>query len=592
MSVNKRGRELRILVGTLDVSKYVVGLEYGLSAADPQQPLLWSGSLILSEELGVPAAFSFDDRGTGLDDNPLWQRGTEVFIFLKDDAGTERRARTLRILRSFYEEEAGTLTLELGCKLNLTNNRTQPGDRSLVSPGQVAPRIDAIASTLTLGAGISATEIEKTDYTVNDRIDFPLLKANGSFVQTAAKALAPEQYFMWVDQDERIRFKFFESPLTPTESRVRAQYEEVRRESVAEVLPKFVRSIGSKIEYATAESQLIGSTVDTTATGLVQNGAYYTARANAGIPVPNANTEFVARRIVTSYTGNYSTLVVEQVDTFYSRVSTGFDSGINRTSGAGYLFFQANGFGQSPGTVTENEVALEKELVLSTRKITTTFYGANTQKERIRVEDFTARDQLELHYAAFTVLNPPTTAFQEELLTLKTVDAIFTIDSVNLQVIQTITETCDLQYGRATNEAPVAGNEFLQCGTVTDTGQTLPISYGPPGLQKEVPLTCTATINTNAIGAREKEVVLEYSLTQNQHCRYAELVKTLLIGRKLGYEIAFEPTDALLFDFVPFMRLEVITDGVNRSYLIDSPSFGFTPRDASFRCSGIAIGVV
>jgi hypothetical protein len=591
LSINKRGREIRVAVGLLDVTNYVDGLEYGLSATDPQQPLLWSGSLILSEELGVPAAFSFDDRGTVLNDNPLWVRGTRVFIYAKDNSGTERLARTLRILRAFYEEEAGVLTLELGCLLNLVNNRSQPGDASGVASGQLVNRIVAIANTLG-GAEIAYPQIEFFDYTVGDQIDFPLIKANGSFVQTAQKALAPEQHFIWVDQNEKIRFKKFEVPATAILNRDRSQYEEVKRESVAEVLPKFVRSIGSKIEYGTANAVPVSTTEDTLATGLVQNGAYYTARNNAGIPVPNANTEFVAQRVVTTFSGDYTTSTVEQVDTFYSRVSTGFSSGIHQSNGAGYLFFQANGFGQSSGTVTGQEEALERELVLSKRERITRFYGPNTQIQRVLVEKFTARDQLELHYAAFTVLNPPTTAFQEEFLTLQTVDTTYVFDPVISQITQTTVETCDLQYGRATDEAPVAGGEFLQCNTVVTSGQTIPINYGPPGVQKEVPFTCTATINTNAVGAREKEVLLEYSTTQDQHCRYARLVADLLIGRKLGYEIALEPTDDLLFGFVPFLRLDVTTDGVNRKYIIDSPSFGFTMREASFRCSGIAVEVV
>jgi hypothetical protein len=587
--INKRARGARVVVGVLDVTNYLAGLEYGLSATDPQSPLLWSGTLTLSEELGAQAAFSFDDRGDGLSENPLWVRGTVVTVYVKDFSGVERLSRTLRILRSFYEEESGTLTIELGCLLNLANNRSQPADASNVVSGTPQPRIDAIAATL-VAANISNLAIAKSDYLAGDLIDFPLIKANGSFVQVVQKALAPEQHFAWVDSEEKIRFKFFSVPAAPLISRERSDFEEIKRESVAEILPKFVRSVGSKIVYSLAQVVPVNTTQDTTNLGSQQNPNYYAARASAGIAVPNQNLSFVSQRIVNTFTGDYSTSTVQTTDTYYSRVSMGFGTGTNKGSG-GYLFFQINGFGQSAGSLTGQEEALEKELVLARRVKTTTFYGINKEVVRIVNETFVARDQLALHYAAYTVQNPPVTAFQEELLTLLTADTAYTNDPATLLVTSTEVTTCELQYGTSTDDPPVAGNEFLQCSTTTTSGGTTAISYGPPGVQKETPLTCSFQISGTGLGAREKEVTLEYSSNNDQHCRYAALVATLLIGRKLGYEIALEPTDDLLFNFVPFLRIDVSTNSVNRKYLIDSPSFGFTTTEASFRCSGIAVEV-
>lgn len=566
-----------------------------MSATDPLAPLLWSGSLTLSEPLGTLAPFSLDDRGDGLDDNPLWTRGVEVFIDLLDSTGVYRSARRLRILSAFYEEESGVLTIELGCVLGLLNNRTQPANVGNVTPGHLTPRIQVVQSLLETGDA-PPDLIVATDYLAGDFIDFALVKANGSFIEAAQRLLTPEQYFLWVDAEGQVRFKLWTVPSLATEDRTRGDYESVTRERATEVLPSLVRSVGTKIVYAEADLAQVDTSVDTLALGNQQNGNYYSERQGQGITTLNANASFVATRVRTIVSGDYTSTLHQITETYYSRVSMGFNGGSNVTATAsgdnasGYLFFPSNGFSGDAATQDPTtDAALESALVLARRDTATTYYNSSKQVIRQVTSVEMARDTLALHYTDYDASNAPTTAFQEELLTLSSTDIVNTIDTAANRVNTVDTTTCALDYGRHTDEAPVAGSESQVCNTTQATNQGLTIQYAQAGTQTEVPLSGTFYLATTALGLRQKEFVTEYALTDDQHARVAELHGRLLIGRKQGYEIAMEPTDSLLFDFEPFLRLDVTEFGFTRSYLIDTPSFGFTPESASFKCSGIAV---
>lgn len=119
--------------------------------------------------------------------NPIrWNPGSDIYVQVRNNAGTgwiDTSFSRLKILRTPRRPGRGSLTLDVGCRIQWGNQSQFDDDRSGVIYGQ-SERCDVVAQRLIEASGIDAPNITLSEWPYS--LDRPIGKRQNSFLNQAA----------------------------------------------------------------------------------------------------------------------------------------------------------------------------------------------------------------------------------------------------------------------------------------------------------------------------------------------------------------------------------------------------------------------
>lgn len=272
MTINLSARAYRLTVGGLVCTAAMVSFDGADSKWEPTSGLVtFSGSVTLKKIQGME---SLDDRI-----NSRWDRGQPVLLEIANTAGVLQqppRGASLFIVSSAFD--GSVLTLEVADALALLNFKEPIGDKSGICLGEETSKTNLI-NRLLLAAGAPAL-IDQVPGTLN----YPAPKLiNSSYVQQAGQVAASSGYFLWVDNQNRVRASTLSTTAPPAFTINVTPQTAYRQRLNGENPPERVTVIGKAV--------IVRQTTDRTETQTVE---YVTASSVGG----SSNTPAVGRDVL------------------------------------------------------------------------------------------------------------------------------------------------------------------------------------------------------------------------------------------------------------------------------------------------------
>ena len=190
-TIDSRSRQTRVVIGGIDYSEQFeefIGSDDHLSTAGL---VMFRGSITISK-----GPISIDNWDRSLD------LGTLITIDVFYDGQFRRHPRgALRIIGSEYNEETGSLVIEVGCKLAARSFQETPSVFVPgVQPGTLKSLASVVAALLTYAGFDQISYNSANNFSFRDRPDL-----DGSAVEIAGSMLASAGLFAWCDKDEIIQ---------------------------------------------------------------------------------------------------------------------------------------------------------------------------------------------------------------------------------------------------------------------------------------------------------------------------------------------------------------------------------------------------
>jgi len=609
--INANLTPYRILVGSVDVTPLIVSCVGSRSAIDRNLCFTWQFTLALADPLAnvnSPSDLS-PERG-------IWFPGTLAEIYVTDSCGNEYLFRRLRVWKISYDRNRHVAEAILRCRVGTAKGKTDPDEAATATPSDPKTRQEMILQCFEK-EGIPESDIDFVPGTLDDIFDFPVVKADTPYLDTAQQLATPAQQWFWTQYDDSIRFyQWPENKDFPKLFLCRQpDLIEFSTEPDVDHLPRSIIANGTLTQINTLELKV--RDLDTYA---FLRDVYQIFPLAFPREKVFGNEPILYKRVRTEESGNAHQFTrVETV--FVCLGALVIKVGVDRGD-LGYMFLDPDlpppFVKEDDGTTRLNprreEGTTLVDLHVLSRRTTQEFYsdqvsipGRVDRGDRRTIKRIEKLEQprcvLPNHYAPFTYPPGLKHDFQVEVLTIsitttdylarritretlkygKPVDKI-TQYTVNGGDPKLISSTYEIQGG------PPAGEEYVSL----DSYDVIPPEDDPPSATfaatREIPLQAEVFIDlssSNPFAADPETISVPFCLTEAQMRRVAENAVDQKLGQNRAVNLIMALPDHLIRNPDDLWKVIVVD---NLCYLIDTPTFGFTNNQARFGCRGLLMG--